>query len=409
MFKYELPGYAKRRMYIDRTLGMKKCLWFLLSVLLLTGCTGETTTTTVPVNEAEAGYQEAEKALVVEAVIEPVHWSMSGLEAGGEIVEVLVKEGDVVAAGDLLVRLDSTDAQLAVEQAEAALGIAQAQLALLQADPRPQEIAATEAQLEGALAALEQVSAQQDQLTAGATKAEIAGAQSQVASAMRDQKLAEYEHSDATLGAAEERARYKLNAANKALAAAQAQLDRVLAGADANQIRAVQAGVSSAAAQQNTVQAQLDLLREGPTPEEIAVAEAAVTEATVAVESAQATLAHTEVRAPLAGTVTVVNVEVGNMVGSGQVACVLATLDQLQARTTELTELDLGQVMEGQSATVTVDALPGQEFTGVVRQIALQAENVRGQVVYAVIVELTDVTGTPPRWGMTARVRFEGP
>jgi len=79
----------------------------------------------------------------------------------------------------------------------------------------------------------------------------------------------------------------------------------------------------------------------------------------------------------------------------------LPTLDQLQVRTSDLTEMDVVQVTVGQSATVTLDALPDQEFAGVVRQVALQAEDFRGEVVYA--------TDTPLRWGMTAWVEFELP
>jgi len=124
---------------------------------------------------------------------------------------------------------------------------------------------------------------------------------------------------------------------------------------------------------------------------------------------ARAALSHTEVRAPFAGIVTAINVEVGNTANPGQIACVLAMMNQLQARTIDLTELDIGQIVEGQLARVTVDALPGREFTGVVRQIALQAEDFRGQMVYAVTVELTNVANAPLRWGMTAWVEFGAP
>ena len=98
-----------------------------------------------------------------------------------------------------------------------------------------------------------------------------------------------------------------------------------------------------------------------------------------------------------------------NIVGPGQVACVLAVLDQFQARTTDLPELDVAQVVEGRPAIVTGDALEGQKFAGVARQVALQAEDFRGQVVYDVIVELTDAADAPLRWGMTAWVEFKAP
>ena len=438
-------------------MNMKKCLGLLLGVLLLAGCSGGPKAAIVPVSESAAmassagtdlrwtqstsamvladeaavEYREPEEEVVVEAVIEPIHWSALGFETGGEVVEVLVEEGNSVQAGDLLVRLNPTEAQLAVEQAEAGLEIAQAQLALLQAGPRPGEVAAAEAQLEAAQATLEQAAAQRDQLMTGATEAEIAAAEAQVVSAMAEQKIAYNVHEDTmtcftyiyiglagrrwgyricpALGPLEEQARYRLHAADGALAAAQAQLDQVLAGASTNQIRAGQASVLSTAAQRDAVQAQLDLVQTGATAEEIAVAQAGVAEAKAAVESAQATLAHTEVRAPTAGTVTTVNVEVGNIVGPGQAACVLAALDQFQARTTDLTELDVRQVVEGRPATVTVDALEGQRFAGVARQIALQAEDFRGQVVYAVTVELTNAADAPLRWGMTAWVEFGAP
>jgi multidrug efflux pump subunit AcrA (membrane-fusion protein) len=390
---------------------MKKWMRLLPGLLLVAGCSGQSIEATVPGNEAAVAYQEPEEAVVAEAVIEPAHWSVLGFKTGGEVIEVLVEEGDTVTAGDLLVRLDPTDAQLAVEQAETAVETAQAQLALLRANPRPEEVAAAEAQLKAAQATMEQATAQQDQLLAGATEAEIAGAKARVASAMAEQKVAliTYDTTDKDDANKREQANYRLHAANEALVAAQAELDQALAGADANEIRTARASVSSAAAQVDAMQAQLDLVQAGAIAEEIAVAEAEVARAKVGVESAQAALAYTEVRAPFAGTVTAINVKVGNTVNPGQIACVLATLDLLQARTADLTELDVGQVTVGRPVAVTVDALPGQEIAGVVRQIALQAENFRGQVVYAVIVELTNVTDAPLRWGMTAWVEFEAP
>jgi hypothetical protein len=42
----------------------------------------------------------------------------------------------------------------------------------------------------------------------------------------------------------------------------------------------------------------------------------------------------------------------------------------------------------------------------VVRKIALQSEDYRGDVVYGVTVELADVADAPLRWGMTAMVEI---
>jgi hypothetical protein len=56
---------------------------------------------------------------------------------------------------------------------------------------------------------------------------------------------------------------------------------------------------------------------------------------------------------------------------------------------------------------VSVDALKEEEFAGVVSEIALQPGDYRGDVVYAVTVDLTDADDSPLRWGMTALVEIE--
>jgi HlyD family secretion protein len=101
-----------------------------------------------------------------------------------------------------------------------------------------------------------------------------------------------------------------------------------------------------------------------------------------------------------------VNVDLGDAVTSGEVALVLATLDRLQARTVELTELDVARVAEGQAAVVMVDALPGVQLSGHVMRIGLQSEDYRGDVTYPVTVEL-DEAAPELYWGMTAMVEIE--
>ena len=139
--------------------------------VILAGCGGGTPTAT----------PEAEEELVpivsITGKIVPAAWAALSAQAGGQVLEVLVEPGDAVAAGDVVVRLDPTDAQLVVQQAEAALAAAQAQLALLKAGPRPEEVAAAEALVSAAQAAVSQAAAQRDQLAAGAIEAEVAAAQ----------------------------------------------------------------------------------------------------------------------------------------------------------------------------------------------------------------------------------------
>jgi multidrug efflux pump subunit AcrA (membrane-fusion protein) len=394
----------------------------LMTVGLLAGCGGAATVESESAEAVPVVSQEEDK-VIAEGSIEPVRWAELRFENGGTAVEVLVQEGDVVSQDDLLVHFDPTDAQLVVQEAQAALASAQAQLAQVKAPPRQEEIAVAEARLAVAEGALAQAAAQRDQLAAGATDAEVAAAQAQLAQAMAQQLQAEDAH-DATmkcfkftrpdgtkdkfcpaLGLYEELARYQMLAADDALVAAQAQLEAAQGGAGA-QLRAARAAVDSATAQRDAAQAQLDLAKAGSTPEQVAAAQAQVTQAKAALATAQAALDRTEVRAPFAGTVVEVTVDADDTARPGQVIVVLATLDRLQARTIDLTELDVARVAEGQPVVVTVDALPDAPLSGRVLRIDEQSEDYRGDVVYPVIVELDGDT-TALRWGMTTMVEIE--
>jgi HlyD family secretion protein len=386
---------------------MRKWLILLLGTALLAGCGQGGATEPAAVGELPV-VQEAVGAMIAEAVIEPAHWSELSFTTGGTVVEVSVDPGDAVAEGDLLVQLDPTDAALAVQEAEAALAAAQAQLAQVKAGARPEEIAEAESRLSDAEAVLSQAEAQRDQLAAGATAAEVAAAQAEVAAAEAEQRAAlqqrdrAYEQKDEEV---REQADYQLYAANEAVAAARARLDAAQSGAMAR-LREAGAGVEASSAQREVAQAELDLLKAGVTPEEVAVSVAAVQQAEAALAIARAALERTEIRAPFAGTVTRVDIEVGETAAAGEVIVVLAILDQLQARTVDLTELDVAQLTEGQAAVVKVDALPDVELSGRVARIGLRSVDYRGDVTYPVTVELEEnVPGL--RWGMTALVEIE--
>jgi multidrug resistance efflux pump len=74
-------------------------------------------------------------------------------EIAGRVQELLVDEGDLVAEGDILARLDSALLAAQLDQAIAAVGVAEANLALTQAGSRVEDIAAAEAGVAQALAA----------------------------------------------------------------------------------------------------------------------------------------------------------------------------------------------------------------------------------------------------------------
>jgi HlyD family secretion protein len=167
------------------------------------------------------------------------------------------------------------------------------------------------------------------------------------------------------------------------------------------------AEVASAELSLEALRANDNPYRDPATEEELVQAEALLAKTELAVESLKLQLEDAELRAPFAGTVVDVLVEPGDQVSPGQVVLVLATLDQLEVHTTDLTELDVAALAVGRSAEIRVDALPGSWFAGEVDEIALQGQDYRGDVVYRVVVVLTEELDPALRWGMTTEVRID--
>jgi len=339
-------------------------------------------------------------------------------EVPGRIAQVEVEVGDRVADGDVLASLDTEQLALQARQAEAALTSAETQLDKLRAGPRPEEIAAAEANLRAAEAQASGAAAERDRLASGASDAQIAAAEADLASAITQQKFAEDAHDMSMkcvtfeiptgeemkicpgLGVFEEQARYNLEAANKALAAARAGLDEALAGADADQLRAAQANVSAATAQRDAAQAQLDLLLSGATEAQIEAAEAGVAQAQAALEQAELALEQATLLAPFDGVVAEVNVTAGEMASSGLSAITLVDASEFHL-TVKVDEMDVGQLSEGQAAQVTLDALPDIVIGGRVERVAPAATIEGGVIYYHVTIELSP-TDVPIRADMTA-------
>ena len=87
-------------------------------------------------------------------------------------------------------------------------------------------------------------------------------------------------------------------------------------------------------------------------------AQANLTNAEAQVDSARQTLSDLELKAPFSGVVSQIKVRTGEWVIAGQPVMMLADLSQLQVETTDLSEIDVARLSEGNTAVVTFDALP---------------------------------------------------
>lgn len=343
------------------------------------------------------------------------------LGLGGEIEEILVEEGERVEAGQLLLRLDDAELRTGVQQAEASLAVARAQLAQLQAGPRPEEIAAAQANLDAAQAALDAAAAERQRLGAGITEAEIAAAEAQVASALSQQRIAQNAHEDTmecykvtlpgggtrevcpALGRLEEEARYNLYAANEALASAQAQLDALLAG-EAYELGAASANENRALAQRDAAKAQLDLLLAGATEEQLAAARASVDQAEATLNQAKLRLEQATLTAPCDGIVTWIGGDPGEFSAPQAPVITLVDTSRFFVRV-DVDEADIGRVAEGQEVEITLDAFRDEVLKGTVTFIAPTAVLEAGIIAYRVTIEI-EPSQVQLRGGMTANATF---
>jgi len=110
--------------------------------------------------------------------------------------------------------------------------------------------------------------------------------------------------------------------------------------------------------------------------------------------------------APWGGTITGMPVHVGDTVLAGTTIATIGDLGRLQVETTDLDEFVIAHVDRGQTVQVTVDALDGREFVGIVRTVSLQHEtNKDGDDHYPVVIDLAGATSAL-RPGMSVRVDF---
>jgi membrane fusion protein (multidrug efflux system) len=319
----------------------------------------------------------------------------------GNVAEVLVDDNQHVKAGEVLVRIDPRDDQAKVDQAKAALALAEGQAHAADVGvPWTQETTASgtsgaEAQLAAAQAEFEEKQFAYQQ----ASTAELAYARANVAAkqASFDRARADLARMKPLLAKAEiSQQQYdaylatarvgesELTAAKERLAAAQKTADVAKSAMLAKKAKVGQARASLEAAQANHQQVSM---RQA----DAVAAAAAVAQAKANLEGAKLQLSYTTLTAPVDGVVTKKSVEVGQVVQPGQGLLVLIPLQDVWV-TANFKETDLENVRPGQKAEVKVD-MYGETFPGHVDSIAgatgarlslLPPENATGNFVKVV-------------------------
>jgi HlyD family secretion protein len=345
-----------------------KLIILLVFVLSITACGGATATpeaTQIPTVVAD-------NTIVTEGRLEPIHYAELALNASGLVSEVLLAEGDKVAAGDVIARLEASGAQ-SLEDAQI---------------KSAQELTAAYQEVRDTQYDLDNFDIPTD--FAGMTPTETLKVMLEKLNKARVdfEPYEDINDKNLELTQAEKNGQVYRNIAKiykKKLDDAWADYRKAI------QWMELESNFNTAQARLAQAQKDYDALQDPAFAEDTA--------------GVRAALANAEVRAPFPGTITNLDLKVGEFGASGQKVVTIADTSHWVVKTTDLTEIDVVNIKEGQTVTVKLDALPEVELNGNVLSISQNYSEKQGDIVYEVTVLLTE-TDPAMRWGMTAEVSF---
>jgi multidrug efflux pump subunit AcrA (membrane-fusion protein) len=317
------------------------------------------TVRTKPVRTAVAERGDIQRVLAITGSLEAERRSDVASNLSGKIDRVLVDEGAAVAAGQPLAVLDQKDSRAQVAQADAAVqaakanvSVSRALLAALRAGSRRQELQQAEQAVRQAKASLDNASADYDRMKELVAQGAVS---------------------------------------RQRMDAAQLQLD-------------------VARAQHESAVQRLDLAREGPRQEDIQAAEeqvqqaqAAEAQARAALRLAQVNLDSTVVRSPISGVVAKRHVEPGEALTMANLTVATVVDNSKLYVRGDVGEASIREVQRGQTASVTIDAFPGQRYRGQLVEI-LPAADVRSRM-FSVKIRIPN-PGGQLKEGMFARAEI---
>ncbi len=313
----------------------------------------------------------------------------------GTVAQVLVEEGDLITAGQVVARLDTSDLQLSVKQAQSQLQVSEASLARSRQVPSAEEIKAAEVALTSAQAALENLKRGPSTRDKELAKLSIDQAKNTLWGAQGNRDA--IKGSPVSGGGAKAQAEAQVANAELGVKIAEINYQKLFEPVPASQISAAEAQIAQA-------ESTLARLLSTPSPEDIAVAQAQVAQARVAVEIAQKRLADAELKAPFSGQLTTLNIHAGDLVVLNAPVATLMD-DSRYHISVDIDETEIIQVQTGQPVKIELDAFPDQNIEGVISRIDPLGTNAQGIVNYGVRVDLPE-TELPIRPLMTASIRI---
>lgn len=307
----------------------------------------------------------ADSTIIAEGRVEPVRYAEIAFNASGVVGELLVREGQSVKTGEPLIRLGS----------ESDTTYAAAQLELVSTQKAINDLQDT-AGTDLAQAVIDLREAQE----------QFEKADNYLAYLQNSQKVPQTETRSFLI---QTWRGYEYQYKTKSFKGP-APLDWIV---EAEQDLALKT------ARLEKAQRLYDRMKDGVDADQLAVLEARL-------RAAEAGLAAFTVTSPFDGIVADLPARLGSSINAGQIAVTVADFSSWLVVTTDLTEIDVVELAEGDPVAIRLDALPEAELTGTVMSIGQTFAESQGDVVYEVTLLLDD-THPALRWGMTAAVTFE--
>jgi HlyD family secretion protein len=319
----------------------------------------------------------------------------------GTVEAVSVRVGDLVRGGEELARLKKTSLQQSIILAESELITAQkaledlqqpaSELALAQAR---QAITEAEQVVRTATNRVNNMQSPAPQVDIDAAEANVALAWNALEKARKDYEP--YENKDennlirASLLSTLAHRQQEYNAAVRRLNNLKGTVNPLDLEAAENDLQVAQARLADA-------RKHYEKLLHGADSEDIRGAETRIA-------AIEATLNLPYIMAPFRGTITQAQTQVGDQVSPGSIAFRLDDLSRLLVDV-RISEVDINRVHTGQQAIMTFDGILGKEYRGIVIEVAQIGTATQGVVEFMVTVELDDADEAV-RSGMTAAVNI---
>lgn len=364
---------------------LKISSFFILASLILMACGAQPAEATEPVVDSVSS-----ENVIAEGRLEPIQGTNLTFQARGIVEEVLVKAGDTVSEGDVLVRLANAGA------AEAQVVIAQNAYDVLLRNESGERAKLWQAYMNAQIARAAAEKKWED-LNVDTIETRIEDIQADLEDLKSDLQDAQDEF-DKYKNLDEDNSKRKT--AEDDLETAQENLNDKIRELE-SEIRKrdeVKSLYDSALALEAEAKYQYEITLDGPNADQLALAKANL-------DAAQDVLSNYVLVAPFDGVIADVNLKVGEQVTVETRAVSIANFDSWIVETTDVTELEVVKLSVGQQVTLNPDALPDVQLTGEVIEISDAFTQQGGDILYTVRIKVNE-SDERLKWGMTMEVVF---